>query len=154
MAVHPIEVNEHQSRKPVVLRGRVQSGAGNAAHWLALFNDAYARKTAMPVFPGSLNLGLDEPFDWFDPRWQHAIAWFGREEYGGERDILLLPCVLIRAPAVPAFLWSTTVAAKDPTERLVVELIAPVSLRTTLGLADGDIVEIELLLQPRSEHAG
>jgi hypothetical protein len=64
-----------------------------------------------------------------------------------------LPCSLSKAPGVPALLWSTTVAAKDPGDRLVAEVIAPVSLRTTFGLSDGDIVEIRLLLQPRSEHA-
>ena len=76
------------------LSGRVQSGKGDAARWLAIFNAAYSRKTAMPVFPDSLNVTLDAPFDWFAPTIQKRTIWFGREEYGGERDILLLPCVL------------------------------------------------------------
>jgi CTP-dependent riboflavin kinase len=60
-----------------VLRGRVQAGKGDAAHWLSRFNDAYARKTGMAVFPGSFNVALDIPFDWFAPRWAafRRLVW-------------------------------------------------------------------------------
>jgi len=47
------------------------------------------------VFPASLNIALDHVFDWFDARYEAHRIWFGREEYGGERDILLLPCELV-----------------------------------------------------------
>jgi riboflavin kinase, archaea type len=129
-----------------VIRGRVQSGTSQAAHWLSLFNAAYARKLGIPIFPGSLNVALDAPFDWFDERWTTAVITFCREEYGGERDILLLPCSLSAAPDVPAFLWSTTTAAQDPRDRLLAEVIAPVGFRTTYGLKDGDAVAIDLRL--------
>ena len=134
---------------PLVIRGRVQSGTKQAAHWLSVFNAAYARKLGTPVFPGSLNVELDSPFDWFDARWKNAVIEFGREEYGGERDILLLPCSLSAAPRVPAFLWSTTTAARDPRDRLVAEVIASVGLRTTYGLKDGDPVAIDLSVGAR-----
>ena len=58
----------------------------------------------MPIFPGSLNLALDQAFDWFAPRYQPHIVWFGRDEYGGERDVLLLPCVLASLGRRRAFL--------------------------------------------------
>jgi CTP-dependent riboflavin kinase len=137
-----------------VIRGRVQSGTKQAAHWLSVFNAAYARKLGMPVFPGSLNVELDMPFDWFDARWQNAVIEFGRDEYGGERDILLLPCKLSTAPGAPAFLWSTTTAARDPRDRLLAEVIASVGLRATYGLKDGDPVAIELNVGARWGHAG
>lgn len=44
-------------------------------------------------------------------------------------------------PAVPR---PTTTALKDREDAHVVELIAPVGLRATYGLKDGDAVEIEL----------
>ncbi len=65
-----------------LLRGRLQSGKGDASHWLQLFNLAYSRKLQMPVYPGSLNLALEHTFDWFAVRYQAHIIWFGREEYG------------------------------------------------------------------------
>jgi riboflavin kinase, archaea type len=133
----------------IVLQGRVQSGTGQASHWLSLFNTAYATKLGMPIYPGSLNVGLDSPFEWSDPRWHGAVVQFPATEYGGDRDIVLLPCSLGAAPGIPAFLWSTTRAAEDPAERLIVEIIAPVKLRSTYGVKDGDPIAIELTLDPR-----
>jgi hypothetical protein len=78
-----------------LLAGKVQAGLGNASHWLKLFNTAYREKLGMPVFPGSLNIALDHVFDWFATGYEAHRIWFGREEYGGERDILLLPCQLV-----------------------------------------------------------
>jgi riboflavin kinase, archaea type len=130
---------------PIVLSGRVQSGSGSASHFLGKFNAAYARKTGMAVFPGSLNVRLDAPFDWLDPRWAASVINFSREEYGGERDILLLPCRLSVARHLPAFLWSTTNASRDPDERYIAEVIAPVGLRATYDVKDGDAIAIELL---------
>jgi hypothetical protein len=96
-----------------LLRGRHQSAKGNAAHWLQLFNAAYSRKLQMPVYPGSLNVALEHTFDWFAVRCQAHIIWFGREEYGGERDILLLPCELVDFERRKAFLWTPTTAARS-----------------------------------------
>ncbi len=129
---------------PEILRGRIQSGKGDAARWLSRFNEAYARKTGMPVFPGSLNVLLDEEFDWFAPRRRPHVVMFQREEYGGERDVLLLPCVLTGLGSLQGFLWSTTRAALNPLERRLVEVIAPVGIKATYGVKDGDPIEIEL----------
>ena len=78
-----------------LLVGKVQAGFGDAARWLKLSNAAYSQKLGMSVFPGSLNIALDHVFDWFDARYEARRIWFGREEYGDERDILLLPGDLV-----------------------------------------------------------
>jgi CTP-dependent riboflavin kinase len=130
-----------------LLRGRVQAGKGDASHWLHFFNAEYSRKLGMPVYPGSLNVALDHPFDWFAVRYQPHILWFGREEYGGERDILLLPCVLVDLDRRRAFLWTPTTAARNRPDPWVVELVCDVTLRETYGLKDGDIVAFELLAE-------
>lgn len=127
------------------LRGRVQSGMGDAARWLGTFHDAYARKLGHPVFPGSLNLALSAPFDWFSPEHVRRTTWFGREEYGGERDILLIPCRLTSLRNERGWLWTTTTAARDRPDPWVVEVIAGTGLRGAFGLVDGDIVELDLL---------
>ena len=132
--------------------GRVQPGKGDASRWLARFNAAYARKVGTPVYPGSLNLALPEAFDWFAPAVARRTVWCGREEYGGERDVLLVPCRLVRLGAreasEPAWLWTTTTAARARPDPWVVEVIAAVPLRRTYGLADGAVVELELLEPP------
>lgn len=126
-----------------LLYGKVQGGQGNAAHWLKLFNDAYRRKLGTLVFPGSLNLRLSCDFDWAAPRYRDLLIRFPQEEYGGERDILLLPCVLMNLEHHPAFLWTTTTpVAAD--ERRVVELLAFVKLRDAFNLKEGDTVVIRI----------
>jgi CTP-dependent riboflavin kinase len=137
---------------PLVLVGRVQPGKGDASHWLERFNAAYSRKLDMPVFPGSLNLALPHDFDWQAPELQPHIVWFGREEYDGERDILLLPCRLQNLDGQHAFLWTTTTAARDRPDPWVVEILAPVGLRATFGLRDGDEVTVELLAPGALPH--
>ena len=122
--------------------GKVQAGFGNASHWLNLFNAAYSAKLGISVFPGSLNIALDHVFDWFDPQYDAHRIWFGREEYGGERDILLLPCELVTLGHRKAFLWTPTTAAKDRPDPWVVEVVSDINLRDQFGLQDGHVVEI------------
>ena len=102
----------------------------------------------MPVFPGSLNLALPDAFDWFAPEIRRRTIWFDRAEYGGERDILLVPCVLRNLEAEPAWLWTPTTAARDRSDPWVVEIIARKNLRATYRLTDGSPVEVELLDAP------
>lgn len=127
-----------------LLRGKVQTGKGDASHWLRLFNAAYSRKLRMAVYPGSLNLALDRAFDWFATRYEAHTIWFPREEYGGERDILMLSCELVDLDRRRAFLWTPTTAARNRPDPWVVELICEVKLRETCGLEDGDIVALAL----------
>ena len=70
-----------------VLVGKLQTGFGEASHWLKLFNVAYSEKLGMPVFPGSLNIALDHLFDWFDARYETHRIFFGQEVYGGQREV-------------------------------------------------------------------
>lgn len=127
------------------LTGRVQSGLGDASRWLSRFNAAYARKVGMPVFPGSLNIALSSPFDWFAPAIVRRTLTFDHAEYGGERDILLVPCLLLNLANQRAWLWTTTTAARDRSDPWVVEIIAATNLREAHGLVDGSTVEIQLL---------
>ena len=133
-----------ESPTPHLVVGRVQPGKGDASHWLDRFNAAYRRKLGMPVFPGSLNLALGFAFDWEAPDLQPHVIWLGREEYGGERDILLVPCRLRSLGGQRAFLWTPTTAARDRPDPWVIEIVAPVGLRATFGLRDGDAVTVEL----------
>ncbi len=132
------------------LRGHVQSGKGDASHWLGLFNAAYVSKLGMPVYPGSLNVALAHPFDWFSPRYGRHIIWFGREEYGGERDVLMLPCLIVEPDRRNGFLWTPTTAARSRPDPCVVEVLSNVGLRATYGLRDGDRITIDLPVDGRA----
>jgi len=128
----------------ITFSGRVKSGKNDASHWLRRFNEAYSLKLGTTIYPGSLNLALDHPFQWSASHLQPYIIQFGREEYGGERDILLLPCVLASLNHRRAWLWSTTTAAEGRPDPHVVEVICEVKLREAHSLRDGDFVQFEL----------
>jgi len=98
----------------------------------------------MPVFPGSLNIALDHVFDWFDARYEAHRIWFGREEYGGERDILLLPCELVSFDHRRSFLWTPTTVEGIDEIRGSSRSLPTVNLRNHFGLRDGDVVEIRV----------
>jgi CTP-dependent riboflavin kinase len=126
------------------LRGRVQSGKGDASNRLRLFANAYENKIGSPVFPGSLNLNLGSDFDWYASECESRHIWFDRSEMGGERDVLLIPCVLSSLNDQSAFLWTTTTAARDRPDPWVVEIVSDVGLRSTFGLVDGDLVDVSV----------
>jgi CTP-dependent riboflavin kinase len=134
----------------MVLKGRVEPGQGDAGRWLARFHEAYSKKMGIAVFPGSLNLRLSRPFDWFSPALPCPIIPFPRAENGGERDILLLPCLMRQFDDLPGYLWTTTNVVHDVNARRVVEIIAPVGIRETFGVRDGSVVEVELVARPWS----
>jgi CTP-dependent riboflavin kinase len=129
---------------PRVLVGRVEGGKGDAARWLSLFRNEYARKLGVEVFLGSLNLRLSEPFEWNEPALADRLIRFDLAEYGGEREILMLACRLNTLGAQPAHLWTTTRGAADVERRHLIEIIAPIHLRSTFGIEDGDRVEVEI----------
>jgi riboflavin kinase len=128
----------------ILFIGYLQSGKNDASRWLEMFNEAYSAKTGIAIFPGSLNLALDNTFDWFSPIYQNQIIQFKKSEYGGERDILLLPCTLLSLGKRKAFFRTTTTAARDRPDPHVVEVITDVKLRDAYGLSDGSRVEFEL----------
>jgi CTP-dependent riboflavin kinase len=61
---------------------------------------------------------------------------------GGGGDILLLPCILVNFINRKAFLWTTT--NLDANDAGIIEIITDVKLRDAYGLADGDLVEVEI----------
>jgi CTP-dependent riboflavin kinase len=132
--------------------GQVEAGTQDASVWLTRFNAAYARKLGAPVFPGSLNLRLPHVFDWMNPRYEPALIRFDRSEYGGERDILFLPCRLDSLNRHPAHLWTTT-TRRQGADLYLLEIVADISLRDTFGLKDGDVIAVDLGLDGKAGGA-
>jgi riboflavin kinase len=120
------------------LVGKVCSGKGDFAQWIAKLSDHYKRKTGMVLFPGTLNVRLDVPY--------HIPANSLRleaEEYGGTVSVNLVPCTVFGRRA---FILRTdgeeAGVGSHPFE--LVEVATDVKLRDAYGLQDGSEVEIEL----------
>lgn len=129
-----------------ILRGKVVSGLGNFSFWIEKLQDHYLRKTGLRLFPGTLNLQLDEPWS-LPPQPLRLEA----EEYGGAVSVNLVPC---RVFGRRAFILRTDAneEGRGHHPRSIVEVATDVKLRDHYRLRDGDPVEIEI---PGSEtHSG
>jgi riboflavin kinase len=117
-----------------VLKGKLVTGVGNFSYWIEKLQDHYREKTGMRLFPGTLNVELDEPF--YLPR---ARARLEAEEYGGTVSVSIVPCEVFGRPAV---ILRTDKADSEPQSRKIIEVACEVKLREQHRLRDGDVVEV------------
>src|ERR1043166_1739899 len=69
--------------------GKVCSGKGDFAQWISKLSDHYRRRTGLALFPGSLNVRLDELYH-IPPNPVRLEA----AEYGGTVSVSLVPCTV------------------------------------------------------------
>lgn len=147
--------------------GTVSSGMNNANIWLDKFNLIYQQKTKMQIFPGSLNIKIKEPMKMVidseissisdaekqnqEPNCEVKIVAMRMDEYGGQRDILMMPCILVlnSGKKKQCFIWRTTNADKGKEssnkDHYLLELITDTKLRDPpFSLKDGDSVQVIL----------
>ncbi len=119
-----------------VVKGKVVTGAGNFSFWIEKLRDHYRAKTGMQLFPGTLNIELDEPFEL--PRERARLE---AEEYGGTVSVSIVPCKVFGRAAV---ILRTDKADSEPQSRKTIEVACEVKLREQHQLRDGDVIEVEV----------
>jgi riboflavin kinase, archaea type len=129
-----------------LLRGRVVSGIGDFSYWIEKLQVHYFQKTGMRLFPGTLNVELEEPYSLPKQR----IRLEGHE-YGGAVSVNIVPCSLL---GKRAFLLRTDAneQGRGRHPKTIIEIATDVRLRDHFHLKDGDLVEIETL-EPRTVEA-
>lgn len=121
----------------MVLRGKVKSGENNLSYWMKKLNDLYTIKTGMNLFPGSLNIELEEPFIL-----PENVIRLEKEEYGGTVSLSMYPCEIFERKA---YILRTDKHALGIDQSLaVIEVITDIKLRDKYNLSDGDIVEVRV----------
>lgn len=136
------------------LVGIVRDGKNNANVWLHRFADVYAAWLGQDIFPGSLNVDTGHPFDWHAPDILPFRRRFSLTPHGGERDLFVVPCTVVKPGKQSCWLWTTTTAADDRDDPNVVELIAPVHLRTSLNIEVGSEITVEYPKEWANKTAG
>ena len=121
-----------------ILKGVVVSGMGNFSYWLEKLESYYTQKTGMRLFPGTLNLRLDQPYSL-----PADVIRLEKEEYGGTVSVSMVPC---RVFDRPAFLLRTDAneAGRGHHPKNVIEIATDIKLRDLYHLRDGDEVEVHL----------
>ena len=111
------------------------TGVGSFSYWIERLQEHYREKTGMRLFPGTLNIELDEPFELPSER-----ARLEAEEYGGTVSVSIVPCKVFGRAAV---ILRTDRADSEPESRRLIEVACEVKLRERHQLRDGDWVEVE-----------
>ena len=121
-----------------ILKGVVVSGMGNFSYWLEKLESYYTQKTGIPLFPGTLNLRLDQPYSL-----PADVIRLEKEEYGGTVSVSMVPCSVFDRPA---FLLRTDAneAGRGHHPKNVIEIATDIKLRDLYHLRDGDEVEVHL----------
>ena len=117
-----------------MLRGRVASGVGDLSHWMIEYADLYERQTGVQLHPGSLNVVLPEP-------WVVENAPLRLEPPDIAVGMNIVPCEIA---GIAGFILRTDKnnAGVGDHGLHVIEIAAPVHLRSALGVEDGDEVEV------------
>ena len=112
------------------------TGVGSFSYWIERLHDYYLEKTGMRLFPGTLNLELDEPFELPKERARLEAC-----EYGGTVSVSIVPCKVFGRAGV---ILRTDRADAEPESRKIIEVACEVKLRERHQLRDGDRVEVEV----------
>lgn len=121
-----------------VLKGKVTTGLGEGQYYISLegYRQQFNEKLGFDPYPGTLNIRLTEPFT---PAEHEAVKIEGFKDenrtFGGCK------CYPINIKGVRG-----AIIRPDRTSYPLnlIEIIAPVNLRKTLGFADGDNVEVTI----------
>lgn len=122
----------------VVLTGRVVTGVGNFSYWIELLKEHYRRKTGLLLFPGTLNIELDEEYS--VPA--GAMRLEG-EEYGGTVSVNIVPCRVFGERAV-ILRTDSSERGEGAHSKTIIEVACESKLRDKYRLRDGDVVRVEV----------
>ncbi|MEI8003508.1 MAG: DUF120 domain-containing protein [Methanothrix sp.] len=121
------------------MRGKIVAGQGMGQYYIS--REGYSRQFWQHLgfipFPGTLNVLLEEPFP---AQQQHPIKIEGFQEDG--KSFGECKCYLIKLNGIEAAVVRPERSC-HPAE--LIEVVAPVQLRSALGLEEGDPVEVLLL---------
>ncbi len=127
----------------MVLSGELVSGLGEGRYYMGLaqYRMQFLEKLGFEPFPGTLNIKLDQASTaarkrLLSCRWIPIQGFVANERTYG--DARCLPCRIDSYPC------GIVVPGRTHYPEDIVEVIAPVELRTTLGLKDHDMVRIEV----------
>ncbi|WP_259070403.1 DUF120 domain-containing protein [Mucilaginibacter sp. X4EP1] len=121
-----------------VLKGKVVSGIGDFAYWIQKLEAWYTKKTGIALFPGTLNIELEFPYDL-----PANTIRLEKEEYGGTVSISMQPCTIF---GHPSFILRTdkNAAGLGIHGLHIIEVASAIKFGDVYGLKDGDMVEVIL----------
>jgi riboflavin kinase len=120
------------------LKGKVVTGLGEGQYYISLegYRQQFNEKLGFDPYPGTLNIRLTEPFVQAEHEAVNISGFKGENRtFGGCK------CYPVRIKGVRGAIIRPDRTSYPPN---LIEIIAPIKLRQSLGLQDGDEVEVTL----------
>ena len=122
----------------MILEGKAVAGMGRAKIFVNMMKDVFYKKTNMKLYPGTLNIELNEPYN------LKSTYTIKAEEYGGKYDVQVQECVLLEQKAYIVRSGKNLKEESDY-ERNIIEIVSNINFREKYNLKDGDLVKIQVL---------
>ena len=134
-----------EGEESIKIRGKVFSGVGEGRYYVSIegYRRQFREKLGFDPYPGTLNLRIPKEEMYFRRKLDEEdgiiIRGFSTEDrtFG---DVKAFKC---RVGGVEG---AVVIPARTHYPSEILEIIAPVRLRDEMGIEDGDIVEVEVLL--------
>ena len=121
----------------MILEGKVVAGMGRAKVFVNMMKEVFYKKTNMELYPGTLNIELNKPYD-LKPTYTIKA-----EEYGGKYDVQVQECALLEQKAYIVRSEKNTADTGDYKQD-VIEIVSSINFREKYNLKDGDLLKIEI----------
>lgn len=118
------------------MRGIIKSGLGQGEYWINKFNPIFIKKKGIELFPGTLNIEVEKPYEIKDD-FQSVQG----VEYGGTEEVLIKECRILGEKAFIVRPRRNNEENGDHPLNII-EIVSDVNFREKYNLKDNDSVEI------------
>lgn len=120
------------------MKGIVKRGLGQGEYWIKKLNPIFIEKNKMELFPGTLNIEIEEPYIIED---NYQII--NGKEYGGTEEVLIKECVVLEEKAYIVRPKRNNAENGDHPLNII-EIISNINFREKYKLRDNDRIEIKI----------
>lgn len=121
----------------MVLSGNVTSGIGTAKMWVGKINGVFKNRTGITLFPGTLNIKIEEDYivkpDWI----------IKPEEFGGTENVLVQKCELLGKTAYIVRAEKNQIGQGEHNLQII-EIVADICFREKYNLTDNEKILIQI----------
>lgn len=121
------------------MKGKIKSGLGQGSYWITKFTPVFMREYSIKLFPGTLNVEIEEDYKLVDS--YKVIPGF---EYGGTDRVLVQKCIIL---GETAYIVRPERNNKENGDHPlnILEIISDVNFREKFNLKNDDEIEITLI---------
>lgn len=122
----------------MILEGKIVKGIGKAKIFINMMKDIFYKKTNMDLYPGTLNVELNKPYD------LTATYIIKAEEYGGKYNVQVQECTLLGNKAY-IVRSEKNLKKEGDYDKNIIEIVSNLNFRKKYNLSDGKTIKISIV---------